>query len=72
MERLCQLWPRRRQIRQKEEEVYAYENSTIANNTKYATLVSKGRAVLRERMIVYNCLPLAHPHAFSLKLSTKN
>jgi hypothetical protein len=28
------------------------ENRTIANRTKYATLVSKGAAILRERMIV--------------------
>ena len=49
--------------------MYAYENSTIANNTKYATLVRSGRAVLRERMIVYNYLPLAytlsHTHSVS-------
>lgn len=30
-----------------------YENKIMANNTKYATLASNGRAVFRERMIVY-------------------
>ena len=29
-----------------------YENKIMANNTKYATLASNGRAVFKERIIV--------------------
>jgi hypothetical protein len=36
-----------------ERETATYENNTIANTTKYATLVSNGLAVFNECIIVY-------------------